>query len=238
MLIDAVLTAASRRGSVICPDAGVTSLLQERDRCTGVVAGGEKITCRHVVVAAGCFSACIGRDDPGGISPGIARESDFVARYAPTRPVRGQMLELQPRGESLRHVLRSERGYLVPRRGGRIVAGSTLEEAGFNKHVTAAGIRQILDAALELLPGLGSAEILENWAGLRPGTPDNLPVLGPTDIEGLIIATGHYRNGILLAPATAKLIREWITEGQAGFDAAAFSPLRFSNQPRSAQKCL
>jgi glycine oxidase len=233
-----VLTAASHRGILICPDSDVTSLLEERDRCTGVVARGEKITARHVVVAAGCFSAWIGRGDPGGILSGTARESDFAARYAPTRPVRGQMLGLQPRGETLRHVVRSERGYLVPRRDGRIVAGSTLEDAGFNKHVTAQGIRQILDAALELLPALGSAEILESWAGLRPGTPDNLPILGPTDIEGLIIATGHYRSGILLAPATAKLAREWITGEQAGFDAAAFSPLRFSNQRRSAQRVL
>jgi glycine oxidase len=148
------------------------------------------------------------------------------------------MIALQPVGQSLRHVVRSKRGYLVPRRDGRIVAGSTLEDAGFNKHVTPAGIRQILDAALELLPGLGDAAILESWAGLRPGTPDNLPILGPTDIEGLIIATGHYRNGILLAPATAKLIREWIIEGQAGFDAAAFSPLRFIDRRMSAQKVL
>ena len=238
LLIDAVLIAARHRGAVICPDSSVTSLLQERDRCTGVVAGGEKITARHVVIAAGCFSAWIGRGEPGGTVPGIARESNFDSRYVPTRPVRGQMLALQPVGESLRHVVRSKRGYLVPRRDGRIVAGSTLEDAGFNKHVTPAGIRQILDAALELLPGLGDAAILESWAGLRPGTPDNLPILGPTDIEGLIIATGHYRNGILLAPATAKLIREWIIEGQAGIDAAAFSPLRFIDRRMSAQKVL
>lgn len=238
LLIDAVLTAARHRGIVICPDSSVTSLLQERDRCAGVVAGGEKITARHVVVAAGCFSAWIGRGEPGGTVPGIACESNFDARYVPTRPVRGQMIALQPVGQSLRHVVRSKRGYLVPRRDGRIVAGSTLEDAGFNKHVTPAGIRQILDAALELLPGLGDAAILESWAGLRPGTPDNLPILGPTDIEGLIIATGHYRNGILLAPATAKLIREWIIEGQAGFDAAAFSPLRFIDRRMSAQKVL
>jgi glycine oxidase len=116
----------------------------------------------------------------------------------------------------------------VPRRDGRIVAGSTLEDAGFDKHVTPSGIRKILDTALELVPGLADAEIIETWAGLRPGTPDDLPVLGPTDIEGLLVATGHYRNGILLAPGTAKLLRLWILNGQVPMDTTAFSPLRFS----------
>jgi glycine oxidase len=128
----------------------------------------------------------------------------------------------------LHRVVRSEAGYLVPRRDGRIIAGSTLEAAGFDKHVTPSGICKILDAVLELVPGLASAEIAETWAGLRPGTPDNLPVLGPTDIEGLLIATGHYRNGILLTPVTAKLFRMWILTGRVNMNTTAFSPLRFS----------
>ena len=134
----------------------------------------------------------------------------------------------------LRRVLLSERGYLVPRRDGRIVAGSTSEEVGFERRVTPAGMRKIFDAALELCPGLAGAEVLETWSGLRPGTPDDLPILGPTDIDGLLIATGHYRNGILLAPVTAKLIREWITGARGGFDASAYSPLRFASpKPKS-----
>jgi glycine oxidase len=124
-------------------------------------------------------------------------------------------------------VLRSHRGYVVPRNNGSVVAGSTLENAGFEKHVTPAGLRQILDAAVELAPVLSEAAILETWAGLRPGTPDGLPLLGPTDLEGLLIATGHYRNGILLAPITAKLIREWIFDGRTSEAAEKFSPLRF-----------
>jgi glycine oxidase len=222
-LMSAVIAAAQQRRVEIRADCGVTGLIREGDRCTGVLAGGEEISARHVVVAAGCFSS------------GIAPESEWLARYAPTRPVRGQMMALKPDGANLRRVLRSERGYLVPRRDGRIVAGSTSEEAGFEKRVTPDGLRKIFDAALELFPGLAGAEILETWSGLRPGTPDDLPILGPTDIEGLIIATGHYRNGILLAPVTARLVREWITRGNTAFDAVAYSPMRFATQKVKAR---
>ena len=131
---------------------------------------------------------------------------------------------------SLKKVLRSEYGYLVPRRDGRIIAGSTLEDAGFVKKVTPQGVRQILDAALDLVPALSEAKIVEEWSGLRPGTPDQLPIIGPTDIPGLWLATGHYRNGILLAPATAKIMRDWIVTGKSNFNAESFSPLRFTDR--------
>jgi glycine oxidase len=222
-LTNAVVAAAQRGGAEFCADCGVTGLLREHDRCTGVIAGGEVISAGHVVVAAGCFS----RE--------IAPENEWFARYAPTRPVRGQMMALRPDDVGLRHVLRSENGYLVPRRDGRIVAGSTSEDVGFERRVTQAGMRKIFDAAIELFPGLAEAEVLETWSGLRPGTPDDLPILGPTDIAGLLIATGHYRNGILLAPVTAKLIREWITGARGGFDATAYSPMRFANPKPKAQ---
>lgn len=212
LLTDAVIAAARHRGVEIRHDSAVTSILREGDRCIGVVAGGESISAKFVVVAAGAQS--------GGI--------DSIARYAPTHPVRGQLLALRPKDVKLQRVLRSENGYLVPRRDGRIIAGSTLENAGFDKHVTPSGICRILQAVLELVPGLANAEIIETWAGLRPGTPDHLPVLGPTDIEGLLIATGHYRNGILLAPVTAELLRDWIVSGQASMETSMFSPLRFS----------
>jgi glycine oxidase len=212
LFTEAVLDAARHRGVEIRPQCPVTAVLPNGKRCEGVIAGGEKIAAKFVVVAAGAFSAGI----------------DWLARYAPTRPVRGQMVALRSRNFSLQRVVRAERGYLVPRRDGRIITGSTLEDAGFDKHVTPSGIRRILDAALELVPGLSNAEIVETWAGLRPGTPDNLPVLGPTDIEGLLIATGHYRNGILLTPVTAKLLRDWILTGRVLMNTSAFSPMRFS----------
>jgi glycine oxidase len=126
--------------------------------------------------------------------------------------------------------LRSDRGYLVPRHEGRIVAGSTLEDVGFDKSLTAGGIRKILDATIELAPKIADARIVETWTGLRPGSPDNLPIIGPTDIEGLFIATGHYRNGILLAPVTAKIVRDWVRRGQMPASSEIFSPLRFAGK--------
>ena len=226
LLMSALLAAARNLGAEIRAGCAVTSLLSARNRCTGVVAGTEKIDAAHVVIAAGCFSAQL-----AGAAPPLAR-------LLPTRPVRGQMLALRRDDFALSRVLRSAHGYLVPRRDGRIIAGSTKEEAGFEKRVTAAGIRKVLDAAIELCPALASAEIVETWSGLRPGTPDDLPILGPTGIEGLLVATGHYRNGILLTPVTARLIRDWIVQGAAGFgefDEAAFSPLRFdrAHSPRA-----
>src|SRR6202041_312181 len=151
-----------------------------------------------------------------------------LRQYAPVHPVRGQMLALQSESSDLKKVLRSEYGYLVPRRDGRIIAGSTLENAGFVKQVTPQGVRQILDAALDLAPALIDAKIVDEWSGLRPGTPDLLPIIGPTDITGLWLATGHYRNGILLAPATAKIMRDWIVTGKSNLKAERFSQQHFT----------
>jgi glycine oxidase len=117
-----------------------------------------------------------------------------------------------------------------------VVVGSTIENAGYEKRVTSGGIEKILSAANELAPELAKAEITETWCGLRPGTPDQLPILGPVHVDGLVFATGHYRNGILLAPVTAKLIGEWVAERRTYFNWEPFSPLRFTrvNADRSA----
>jgi glycine oxidase len=142
------------------------------------------------------------------------------------------MVALRSGDAGLRHVVRSERGYLVPRGDAlpqKVVAGSTLEDAGFNKCVTPRGLEQIFSAVQELVPVLGSAEVIETWSGLRPDTPDHLPLLGPSGIAGLTIATGHYRNGILLAPITAQLAGEWITGGRVSMDWEMLSPLRFAD---------
>ena len=133
-------------------------------------------------------------------------------------------------GTPIQYVLRSERGYLVPRglqSPQTLVVGSTIENAGYEKRITSGGIEKILSAANELAHALEMAEILETWCGLRPGTPDQLPILGPVDVDGLVFATGHYRNGILLAPITAKLVGEWIAERRTSMNWEAFSPLRF-----------
>jgi glycine oxidase len=223
-LASAVLAAAASAGAVLSPGVEVTSLALDRKKCTGVkTSGGESFHAAHVVLAAGCWSSQIAGAE----------------RYAPTTPVRGQMAALRHSGKLIRHVLRSERGYLVPRGEESpqiVVVGSTIENAGFEKHVTSGGVERILTAANELLPELAKAEVIETWCGLRPGTPDQLPILGPADIDGLAFATGHFRNGILLAPITAKLVGEWITDRRVSFDWEAFSPLRFvrANTNRSA----
>jgi glycine oxidase len=222
LLMDALLAALRRREVEIRSGCQVASLLSQGLRCTGLIAGGDEIAAKVVVVAAGCHSATLAGEN--------SVENNWLLRYSPTRPVRGQMLALHSAEVNLRRVLRSERGYLVPRLGGRIVAGSTLEEVGFDKRVTAGGMRKILDAAIELAPSLANAEIVETWAGLRPATPDNLPILGPTDIDGLFIATGHYRNGILLAPVTANLTRDWILNKKMAAATSIFSPLRFAER--------
>jgi glycine oxidase len=219
LLMDSLLTAAQRRGVEIRASCAVTNLICEGNRCSGVVAGGERIGASHVIVAAGCFSQTIAENVVGG--------SGVPARYAPTHPVCGQMIALQSREVKLGRVLRSKGRYVVPRHDGRIVAGSTLENSGFKKNMNEDGVREIFESARELVPELAGAEVVETWAGLRPGTPDGLPILGPTDVEGLLIATGHYRNGILLAPITAKLVRDWIMTGKTEFDASRFSPMRF-----------
>jgi glycine oxidase len=235
-LTDAVVAAAVANGVELFPYTSVTRLTSEGARCTGVIAkrvaeahgNAEEISIAagNVVLAAGAYSAKI-----AGVLP-----------PSPTRPVRGQMVALRSADVRLRRVLRSERGYLVPRDavGGDLrndaapqllVAGSTLEDADFEKRVTPGGLERILSAVQEFAPALSGAEIVETWCGLRPDTPDHLPILGPGELDNLTIATGHYRNGILLAPITAKLVTQWITERHVYMDWEIFSPLRFARAP-------
>jgi glycine oxidase len=212
----ALLAAAENAGATLLPGVEAIALVRDGNRCTGVKTSvGKTFSAAQVVFAAGCWASRIPE----------------IAPYAPTIPVRGQMAALVHAGKPIRRVVRSERGYIVPRDGGNpqmLVVGSTLEEAGYEKGVTSGGLEKIFSGVNELVPELARAEIVETWCGLRPGTPDQLPALGPTDINGLVIATGHYRNGILLAPITAKLIAEWITERRTSLSWEEFSPLRFS----------
>jgi len=210
-LTQAVLAAAARSGAEIRGGAGVKRLLINHERCAGVETATEKIPAPCVVVAAGAYCPQI----------------EGLAELAPTRPIRGQMLALRPSEAAVWNVVRSERGYLVPREDGRLIAGSTLEDAGYEKRLTPAGLREILDAVTELVPQLADAAVVESWCGWRPDTPDHLPLIGPADIAGLFVATGHFRNGILLAPATAKYVAEWIVRGQASCELAAFNARRF-----------
>ena len=215
VLAAAILGAATATGVKLLPGTEVVSLALDGKKCVGVkTATGETIHASQVVVAAGCWSSQISNALP----------------YAPTAPLRGQMIALCHSGTPIRNVLRSERGYIVPRGMSSpqtVILGSTIENAGYEKRVTSGGLEKILSAANALVPELAKAEVIETWSGLRPGTPDQLPILGPADIDGLVFATGHYRNGILLAPITAKLVSEWIIEKKTSMDWEAFSPLRF-----------
>ena len=181
--------AARRAGATLVEGTGVRGLTLTRERATGVtLEEGTHLPGGQVLVAAGAWS--------GGLQG--------LPRPLPVRPVRGQILSLDHEPLANGPVLESERIYLVPRRDGRLVVGATEEEAGFQTGLTADGVRGLLAGALELVPALASAPILELWAGLRPGTPDRNPLMGrDPEVPNLLYATGHFRNGILLAPLTA-----------------------------------
>ena len=152
----------------------------------------------------------------------------------PTRPVKGQMVCVVPQasaphtGRLVQHVVRTPEVYIIPRSDGRILLGATVEEAGFDKTVGPDTIRKLRQAGVDAVPALANMRIHDAWAGLRPGSPDNLPILGETSMRGYYAATGHYRDGILLAPITAQLMAELITGCKPAFDLQPFSPLRFN----------
>ncbi len=220
-LMEALLAAASIAGVEVFPATAVRAIVIDDGRSTGVrTENGTMFAAQEVIVAAGAFSGLL-----EGIIPRI-----------PTRPIRGQMVALKSQ-LPIRHVVRCEQGYIVPRDSAlphRMVTGSTLEDAGFDNSVTAGGIEKILSTARELVPKLSNAEVIKLWCGLRPDTPDHLPLLGPSGVGGLTIATGHYRNGILLTPITAKLVREWIVEKRVSMDWEILNPLRFAETEKVA----
>ena len=148
----------------------------------------------------------------------------------PTRPVKGQMLCVaMPEKELVRHVVRTPDVYLIPRSDGRMLIGATAEEAGFDKQTVPETIEKLRQAAIDLVPRLADARILEAWAGLRPGTPDGLPILGATPTPGYFVATGHFRDGILLAPVTARVMGQMLTGQAPQIDVSKFSAGRFNS---------
>jgi glycine oxidase len=178
-------------------------------------ADGSRYPAGHVVLASGCWS-------------GQARWLPEGAR-PPVRPVKGQILRLRgPADEPLcERIVRTPSIYVVSRGAGRAVLGATVEERGFDTTVTAGGVHELLREAHRVLPGIGELELVEATAGLRPGTPDSAPLIGPGAIDGLILATGHYRNGILLAPPTADAVAAILAGEQPAVSVAGFGPHRF-----------
>ncbi|MGH9778294.1 MAG: glycine oxidase ThiO [Candidatus Acidiferrales bacterium] len=211
----AALLEAARAAGVRFRAGTVAEPAIEGARAAGVrTSEGELVAAGIVVNAAGCWASQLG---------------EHGRRLTPTRPVRGQMIALRGDAEKslLRHVVRSPRGYILPRADGRLVCGSTTENAGYDKSLTPGGLRQLLSAAIELVPAAASLPFADAWAGLRPDSPDHLPILGATDIENYFVATGHYRNGILLAPITAQLVGDVVLGCKPQISLESFSPLRF-----------
>jgi glycine oxidase len=214
-LVDTLKAAALKRGVEMRENSMIRSLVTEGGRAVGVTDGKETTLAQNVLLCAGAWSGKI-----NGVPPEIA---------AGIRPVAGQMVQL--RGERrLNQVIYSQSCYLVPRRDGRLIVGATVEEVGFQKRVTAGGVSGLLKAACELVPELENAPLENHWAGLRPMTPDALPMLGPTSLDNLFVSIGHGRNGILLSPATAEALTSAIldqSEIPAAFSSARFAPPNF-----------
>jgi len=206
----AALKAAKHRGVDISSGTAATELSQNDGRVTGVRTDKSSYSAAKVVNCCGAWA---------GLLPPL--------RF-PTRPVKGQMLSVVSQQAGLvRHTLRFSDVYIVPRSDGRILIGATIEEAAFDKRTVPATIQRMHHAAAREIPALGQARMLEAWAGLRPGTPDNLPILGETDIPGYFIAAGHYRDGILLTPITARVMGQVVSGEKPEHDLGAFSPSRF-----------
>jgi len=221
-LLEALLAACERAGVHIV-ERRVAHVDLASDRVVGVsLDEGESISCPAVVVAAGAHSAGI-----EGLPP------EVVPRV---RPVKGQLLHLRgtPRERLAPRTIRGLDAYIVVRPDGRVVLGATVEEQGFDERVTAGGVHELLQAGIELVPGVTELELVETSVGLRPGSPDNAPLLGPTSVEGLVLATGHYRNGILLAPVTSWAIAELLSSGEVPDIITPYSPLRFTDRSVAA----
>lgn len=194
-VVAALLTAVEAAGVEQRPGR-VAEIEHHGDRVAGVrLETGERLRAPRVVVSAGCWSG-----ELGGLPSGTA----------PVRPVKGEILRLRSRdgdpvlSAAVRGLVRGRSVYLVPRGDGRVVVGATQQEAGFDTSVTAGGVRTLLDDAASIVPGVDELELCEATAGLRPGTPDNAPLIGQTEVDGLVLATGHHRNGVLLTPVTAE----------------------------------
>ncbi len=211
------------RGSIrIVENTPVTSLLVENGKIAGVETPAGNFSAPIVVLAAGAWSSLIPLGERGEAERNRSLALDVI-------PVRGQMISFQPGKRLFTRVIMSSAGYLVPRADNRLLAGATVEKAGFDKNVTTSGLESLSRSAYEIAPELKKIEISEKWAGLRPCAADMLPVIGHyNNIGGLYVATGHYRNGILLAPVTAQMLAKQIIDGQDSRFSKVLTPGRFT----------
>lgn len=214
-LMDALEIAIRNAGVEILEGTEVISITRQSDRVTGVEITNGRIDAGTVIVAAGTWSSALLQ--PLGLDIKVV-------------PAKGQMVAVKPDVCPITRVLHSHSVYVVPRRDGRILIGATVEHTGFKKAVTVAAVNSLLNAALELVPALADSEVVETWCGLRPDTLDHLPILGFGGPENLLLATGHYRNGILLAPVTATLLTTTLTTNREPAELRDFSVERFSRE--------
>ena len=216
-LVRALAASAVARGASIVTGRPVTGLVLERGAVAGVTAATEVFRAPVVINAMGAWASLLAGDP---LPP-------------PVEPVRGHIVAFDMAPALLRHVVCSPRGYLVPRADGRTLAGSTTERAGFDKIVTADGLGTVLAIALEIAPVLGDVGVADSWAGLRPGTPDGLPIIGAGALPGLFHATGLYRNGILMGPLVGEIVAGLIRGQASPVGLAPFSVTRFAaGRPR------
>jgi glycine oxidase len=212
LLLRALQIAAERAGARFRTGAYVRSLVVRAGRARGVsLEDGNELLADQVVVAAGSWTTLI---------QGLGLASGAV------RPARGQIVELTTPVPLLGGVVFGPRCYLVPRDDGRTLVGSTLEFVGYRRDVTARAVRDLLAAAIELVPGLADAQVSGSWSNFRPYTEDERPLLGATELPGLVLATGHHRNGILLAPVTAEIVVSAVLGKRSPVELAPFSPTR------------
>ncbi len=229
-LVAALKRAAEVYGVRIFEHTEVTAVRVVGERACGVETARGPVNADAVVVACGAWSSLL----PFEFTPVSVAQDGIAPRV---EPVRGQMLCFTARPPIVRHVVYGPRGYLVPRRDGRLLAGSTSEHAGYEKAVTAAGLHAITTHALEIAPAVGALPFVDAWSGLRPRAATDWPVLGATAaVPNLFFATGHYRNGILLAPRTADLLAELIVTHNTPRALAPFTPCPYSKLSVSASR--
>ena len=219
-LLEALRRSADESGVKILENCEVSELLLEAGRVTGARSAKGDLRANVTIVATGAWTSLIkiaGAAMPFGV-----------------KPIRGQMISFQPDEKVLRHVVYSRRGYLVPRHDGRVLVGATVEDAGFDRSITVDAASNLRIAAAEIVPALGEISITDHWAGLRP-LADGLPIIGETPgYDGALVATAHYRNGILLAPLTAKILSDKIVDGAGSEYFRTFGAQRFSSMLTNA----
>lgn len=216
-LLSAVALGAEHEGAVFRSGSTVRAVKVESGKVRGVQLDEETLETDRVVVAAGSWTTLI---------PGVPLGSQVIF------PVRGQLIATQSRPPIFRRIVFGAGGYVVTRPDGRVLCGSTMERVGFERGTTLGGMAEVINKATRIAPALRSAAIEGHWSSFRPGTPDGLPLVGETRIEGLFVASGHYRNGILLAPLTAELIADALAGKPESREAQALSPRRFE-EPRA-----